>query len=226
MRPLTEHCPKPLLSAGGQPLIEHTIIALRAAGVTELVINHAWLGQQIESWLGDGSCLSVSIQYSPEGEPLETAGGIKKALPLLEAGSAKPDSPFIVVNGDIWTDYDFSKLTSFRMPPDTLAHLVMVSNPQHNPLGDFIALNAQTTGCFTLLPKSTHLTSPTLTYTGIGIYRPAMFATVPAVVYPLAPVLREAMSERRVSGESFAGQWFDIGTPEKLSWLDQHLRRQ
>ena len=245
MRPLTDHCPKPLLKAGDRPLIEHTILALRNAGITDLVINHAWLGQQIETTLDNGERLGVTIQYSAEGEPLETAGGIKQALPLLTAkvnrhnghrgesyfshhvdGHSENNAPFLVVNGDIWTDYDFSRLHQLQLPDQCLAHLVMVTNPAHNPAGDFVPANKDSEGNFLLQVKTAASLQSTLTYSGIGLYRPALFADLPAGAQPLAPLLKTAMKAHRVSGEHYNGQWSDIGTPAKLEWLDQHLRQQ
>jgi MurNAc alpha-1-phosphate uridylyltransferase len=207
MRPLTEITPKPLLRAGGQCLIEYHLHALARAGVHEIVINHSWLGQQIVDYLGDGQRYGVRIVYSAEGEPpLETAGGIIQALPLLG------DAPFILVNADVWTDYDFSQL------PHTLrgkAHLVLVDNPAHHPEGDFA-----------LQSHSVRNAGNKLTYSGIGVYSPALFADLPAGVRPLAPLLRAAIEREEISGEWYRGQWWDIGTPERLQQLDQFLQRQ
>lgn len=207
MRPLTETTPKPLLHAGGQCLIEYHVQALARAGVQEIVINHSWLGQQIVDYLGDGARYGVNIVYSAEGEPpLETAGGIIQALPLL--GNA----PFILVNGDIWTDYDFS-----RLPRDLSgkAHLVLVDNPEHHREGDF-ALGAH------ILRNN----GARLTYSGIGVYAPALFAGMPAGVRPLAPILRAAIDRGEISGEWYRGAWWDIGTPARLQQLDAYLQQQ
>jgi MurNAc alpha-1-phosphate uridylyltransferase len=207
MRPLTESTPKPLLRAGGQCLIEYHLAALARAGVHEIVINHSWLGQQIVDYLGDGARYGVRIVYSAEGEPpLETAGGIIQALPLL--GS----EPFILVNGDIWTDYDFTRL------PGTLtgkAHLVLVDNPPHHAGGDF-ALESH------ILKNS----GDKLTYSGIGVFSPSLFAGMPGGVRPLAPILRAAIAQGAISGEWYRGQWWDIGTPERLQQLDMYLQQQ
>ncbi|WP_020407768.1 N-acetylmuramate alpha-1-phosphate uridylyltransferase MurU [Hahella ganghwensis] len=211
MRPLTEKTPKPLLKAGSQTLIEHIITKLVKAGITELVINHAWLGQQIEDYLGDGSRYGASIFYSAENEPLETAGGIRKALPLLNNDE---DQPFLLVNGDTWTDMDFALLAGQKMKPDDLAHLVLIDNPEHNPAGDF-SLDED----HRVHTKGDNM----LTYSGISLYRPSLFKAVPSGVYPLPPVLREAMRKGRVSGEHYTGQWYDIGTPDRLQWLDEKL---
>ncbi len=207
MRPLTEYTPKPLLRVGGQCLIEYHLQSLARAGVREIVINHSWLGQQIVDHLGDGQRYGVHITYSAEGEPpLETAGGIIQALPLLG------DAPFILVNGDIWTDYDFTKL------PQALsdkAHLVLVDNPDHHREGDF-ALHSH------ILKNN----GDKLTYSGIGVYSPALFTGLPAGVRPLAPLLRAAIDRGEISGEWYRGQWWDIGTPERLQQLDNLLRQQ
>ncbi|KAB7623761.1 N-acetylmuramate alpha-1-phosphate uridylyltransferase MurU [Alkalilimnicola sp. S0819] len=206
MRPLTDHTPKPLLAAGGRPLIEHHVLALRRAGVDELVVNLAWLGEQIRDYLGDGERYGLRIRYSPEGERgLETGGGIYRALPLLG------DAPFWVVNGDIWTDYDYQRLP---VEPPGLAHLVLVENPAHNPRGDFALRDGQ------VRPEG----EPGLTFSGIGVYRPALFADCEPVAFRLAPLLRRAMSAGQVSGEHYAGAWYDIGTPDRLAALDTQLR--
>lgn len=224
MRPLTWHTPKPLLSAGGTPLIEHTISALGRAGITQLVINHSWLGYKIEEALGTGAHLQVQIQYSAEPTPLETAGGIKQALTLLTKDNPCSDAPFIVVNGDIWTDYPFQQLTALALPPNKQAHLVMVRNPDHHPQGDFIPHPSTATNSFDLKQRTDQQTATALTYAGIGLYRPSLFTSLPPGPFPLAPVLREAMQQQKIMGELFTGQWSDIGTPERLAWLDQHLQ--
>lgn len=198
MRPLTLHTPKPLLPVAGVPLIEYHIRALQRAGITELVINHAWLGEQIETHLGDGAALGVSIQYSAEGEPLETGGGIFKALPLLG------ESPFVLVNGDVWTDYDFTRL---RQPLAGLAHLVLVDNPSHHPEGDFGLIEGQVT----------EQAATRLTYSGMAIVHPQLFAGCEAGAFKLAPLLRHAMSVGQVSGEHYQGYWVDVGTVERLA---------
>jgi len=206
MRPLTDHCPKPLLKAGGKPLIEYHIERLAAAGVRDLVINHAHLGDQLEAALSDGARFQVAIHYSAEGEgqALETGGGIFKALPLLG-----PD-PFLVVNGDVWTDCPFADLT---LAAQDLAHLVLVENPPHHSKGDFhlAAGRVRATG------------EPRLTFSGIGLYHPALFADCTPGAFPLAPVLRDAMTADRVSGHQHRGHWVDIGTPERLAELDLWL---
>jgi MurNAc alpha-1-phosphate uridylyltransferase len=205
MRPLTDHTPKPLLQAGGRTLIEHRIEALAAAGFRELVINHAHFGDQIERVLGDGGRYGVRIAWSREPEgALETGGGIFHALPLLG------DEPFVVVNGDIWTDYPFARL---RRAIDGLAHLVLVDNPPQHPQGDFVLEAGQ-------VRAGGH---PRLTFSGIGIYHPGLFRGCRPGKFPLAPLLRAAMERRVVSGEYFKGDWRDIGTPERLAELDRFL---
>jgi MurNAc alpha-1-phosphate uridylyltransferase len=206
LRPLTDHTPKPLLEAGGRPLIEHTIRALAGAGFTELVVNLAHLGEKIQATLGDGSRFGVQIAYSQEGEEaLETGGGIHRALPLLG------DGPFIVVNGDLATDFPFERL---RERPQGLAHLVLVENPVHHPQGDF-ALDGETV---LASGEAKH------TFSGIGAYRPELFADCQPGKFPLAPLLRRAMTAGQVSGEFYAGFWMDIGTIERLQEFDERLR--
>ena len=198
MRPLTLSLPKPLIEVNGRPLIEHHIRALAAAGITELVINHAWLGAQLEAALGDGSRLGVAIRFSAEGEPLETGGGIFRALPLL--GSA----PFVLVNGDIRTDFAFGTLA---LPTGCLARLVLVDNPPHHPSGDFglvderITLDAQ----------------EKLTYSGIAVLHPQLFTGCTAGAFKLVDVLRPAIAAGQVSGQRLDGRWVDVGTLERLA---------
>lgn len=206
LRPLTLHTPKPLVQAGGVPLIEYHVRALAAAGFRELVINHAWLGQQIEDYLGDGAKFGLSIAYSAEGEPLETGGGIFRALPLLG------DQPFVLVNGDIFTDYPFARL---RRPLAGLAHLVLVDNPPHHRSGDF-ALCAEQVG-------EARADQPSSTYSGIAVLDPALFAGCQPGAFKLAPLLRRAMGEGLVSGERFAGRWVDVGTHERLAEVERLL---
>lgn len=198
MRPLTLHTPKPLLPVAGKPLIEYHIERLVAAGCRELVINHAWLGEQIEQALGDGSRWGVFIQYSAETEPLETGGGIRRALPLLG------DEPFILVNGDVWTDYDFSVLPRQL---DGLAHLVLVNNPEHHPQGDFLLQDDRVL---------TEGQGQRLTYSGIAVLSPQLLADCEQGAFKLAPLLRVAMTAGAVSGEHYGGRWLDVGTPERL----------
>ncbi|NIL18130.1 N-acetylmuramate alpha-1-phosphate uridylyltransferase MurU [Pseudomonas sp. AN3A02] len=207
MRPLTLQTPKPLIQAGGKRLIEYHLEALAKAGFTDIVINHAWLGQQIEGYMGDGAQYGVRIQYSAEGEPLETGGGIFKALPLLG------DEPFLVVNGDIWTDYDFASL---NQPLNGLAHLVMVDNPPHHPSG----------GDFYIKDGALHDAAPgadNLTFSGISVLHPELFAGCSAGAFKLAPLLRDAMAKGLVTGEHMNGRWIDVGTLERLAQVETLL---
>lgn len=214
MRPLTDTVPKPLLEAGGKPLVVWQIEKLARAGVRSIVINHAHLGHMIEQALGNGSRFGVTIEYSPEpGEALETAGGIAQALPRLG-----PD-PFLVVNGDVYCDFDFTALapalSRLRHANRMRAHLVLVDNPPHNARGDF-----GLAGDF----ASLRLT-PMLTFSGIGLYRPELFAQIASgQKAKLAPLLTAAIQEGRVSAQKLNGYWLDVGTPQRLSELDARLR--
>lgn len=208
MRPLTDTSPKSLLAVGGKPLIVWQLEKLARAGFTEAVINHAHLGYMIEAALGDGAHFGIAIRYSREDEALETAGGIARALPLLGTG------PFLVVNADVYSDYDFSALRGLDLQ-DRLAHLVLVDNPPQHPRGDF-ALEAG---------RVRDAGAKLLTFSGFGVYAPSLFAGIPAgAKQALAPLLREAMAAGRVSGEHYTGRWHDIGTAERLRALDAELR--
>jgi MurNAc alpha-1-phosphate uridylyltransferase len=211
MRPLTDHTPKPLLVAGGKALIVWQIERLRAAGFIELVINHAHLGQQIEAFLGDGAAFGVRIQYSREPAPLETAGGIATARDLLG------DAPFLVTNGDVYADFDYARLqpvlADMASNPNHRAHLVLVDNPPHHPNGDFSIVDSKVTD------------QPRFTFSGIGCYRPALFAGIAAGnKAKLAPLLKAAMLKNQVTGEHFTGRWEDVGTPARLAALDTELK--
>ena len=219
MRPLTERTPKPLLEVGGKPLVAWHLEKLAALGVSDVVMNISWLAECFEPTLGDGSRWGLRLHYSLEGpEPLETGGGMHKALALLG------DAPFIAVNGDIWTDYDFSRLPR---EPARLAHLVMVDNPAQHPRGDFhldedAVLHAQG--------------DPKLTFSGIGVYQPGLLDNWRQVIGPapgteldpprfkLAPLLQSAMASGDIHGEWHRGRWTDVGTPERLAQLDAELR--
>jgi MurNAc alpha-1-phosphate uridylyltransferase len=211
MRPLTDLTPKPLLEVGGKPLIVWHIENLVRAGIAELVINHAHLGAQIEKALGDGSRFGAHIQYSSEGKALETAGGIAYALPLLG------EEPFAVINGDIFCDYDFAKLRERAVKLKSngdAAHLVMVNNPAQHPNGDFGLQHGRLTDG-----------APKLTFSGIGIYQPALFKDIPrGNIAPLAPLLRAQIALGKVSGEHHQGLWVDVGTPQRLAELDTQVR--
>ena len=208
MRPLTLTTPKPLIPVAGVPLIEYHLGSLARAGFTEVVVNHAWLGEKIEAHVGNGERFGLQVTYSRETQPLETGGGIFQALKYLG------DEPFVVVNGDIWTDYDFAAL---RRPLAGLAHLVLVPNPEHHPEGDFLLQDGQ------VQVPSTSV--DTLTYSGIAVLHPQLFADSAAGAFKLAPLLRFAMRDGDVSGEQFDGHWIDVGTPERLAATETLLAR-
>ena len=209
MRPLTDHTPKPLLQVAGVPLIEPHIRRLAEVGLNDLVINVSHLAQQIVDFCGDGSRWGVSIVYSPEAMPLETAGGIINALPLLG------DVPFMVVNGDVWTDYPFYQLANNELDETAReAHLVLVDNPPQHPLGDFSLDGRGQLGIKE--PKSIGYT-----YAGLGLYSPKFFAGVAAGKLAMRPLLDKAISNSLTSGEYYGGEWVDVGTPERLKSLDE-----
>jgi N-acetyl-alpha-D-muramate 1-phosphate uridylyltransferase len=205
MRPLTDRCPKPLIPVRGLPLIAWHLRALAGAGFHDVVINLSWLGGMIREALGTGEAHGVHIRYSDEGEPpLETGGGLLHALPLLG-----PD-PFLVVNGDVFTDIDFAAL---RLPVGSLAHLVLVPNPPHNPRGDFALRDGRV------------LEGPDtpLTYSGVGVIDPALLAQAAPGRFPLKPWLQKALREGRLTGERHDGYWLDVGTVERLAELERYL---
>ena len=208
MRPLTDSTPKPLLMAGGKPLIVWHLERLAAAGFREVIINHAHLGERIEAALGDGSQWGLSIRYSPEPPgALETAGGIANALPLLG------DQPFLVVNGDVYCDIDFGHFSGSTAAE---AHLVMVANPAHHAGGDF-SLDGE---------RVVYANGEqTFTYAGIGVFSSSFFTGVKrGEVMKLRPLLDAAIAAGALTGERFAGRWVDVGTPERLAELDKELR--
>ena len=215
MRPLTDHTPKPLLEVAGKPLIVWHVEKLKQAGFNDIVINIAWLGEQIPTALGDGSAFGLSIHYSDEQNEgaLETAGGIVKALDLFD------DQPFLVISGDIWCDYDLS--TSVSFDKNTLAHLILVKNPAHHPEGDFACIDGR-------LNQHSH---PKHTFSGIGYYQPELFIPMREKIrqgkipkqQPIGQLLRTMMDNGLVSGEYFTGDWRDIGTPKRLLKLDKDL---
>ena len=206
MRPLTDTIPKPLLKAGGKPLMVYHIERLAVLGICHIVINHAWLGECIESWLGDGSRYGVKIEYSPEVPGgLETLGGIRHALHLLG------EDPILVVNGDIYTEYDFRGLKDIPMN-DRDCHMVLVPNPPHHPAGDF-----------SLSAEGRVLDVPGYTFSGVAVYRPDAFRDVPEGHAPLKPFFQKLISEGRITGEVSDAFWCDVGTPERLHDLDRRL---
>ena len=220
MRPLTDRCPKPLLEVAGRPLIVWHLERLAAAGFKDIVINHAHLGAQIESRVGDGSEWGVSVSYSPEPPgALETAGGIANALSLLG------DEAFLVINGDIFCDWDASKARD-GLGVDSLAHLVLVPNPPHHPDGDFSLAGGKVGATITAKAGTSGGTAAErLTFSGIGIYRPVLVAGIRrGTSAKLAPLLRQAIESEAVSGELHTGCWVDVGTPERLAALDAEAR--
>lgn len=209
MRPLTDTRPKPLLDVDGRALIEWHIEALKEAGIKDILINTSWLGEQIPEYLGDGAYWGVNLTFSHEVKALETAGGIRKALDFFG------DEPFIAVNGDIWTDFDYKGLLK---QPAKLAHIVLVPNPEHNNDGDFAINDAGTVS---------DRGEERLTFSGIGVYDPKVFIGLPNnQAYPLAPLLKQLMIYETVTGEIFDGRWYDIGTPERLAELNQTFQKR
>lgn len=242
MLPLTESTPKPLLRAGEHSLIEWQILKLASAGIRELVINLHHLGEQIPAALGDGARYGVHIQYSPETELLETAGGIINALPLLgkgavgavgDGGERLGTEAFVVVNGDVWTDFDFSRLHTVAAglsADKALAHLVLVPNAAHHPQGDFyLDESGRVTDCVdngadnSADNRAAKKAEPRLTFSGISVLHPLLFEGLTVQRLPLPPLLRQAMARQQVSGEYFAGDWQDIGSPERLKALECRL---
>jgi MurNAc alpha-1-phosphate uridylyltransferase len=206
MRPLTEKLPKPMLEVGGHRLIAYHLASLTRLGVREVVINLSWHGERIREALGDGAGHDVAIRYSEEGpEPLGTGGGIVTALPFLG------DEPFLVLNGDVWTDFDLGRL---HAPAGSLAHLVLVDNPEHHPEGDYG------------LEPGGHLRAGgnRLTYSGISLLDPGLFAGQVPGFLPLKPLLDAALGAGRLTGQRHAGAWRDVGTPARLTALDAELR--
>ena len=207
MRPLTLHTPKPLLEVGGKPLIVWHIEKLAAIGVTEIVINTAWLGEKLAEALGDGSRFGINILWSHEGEGLETAGGIINALPLLG------DEPFILLNGDVWTTMDFAPLLDIDLK-DNLAHLVLVQNPEQHPEGHFTLAAGK---AYTF---DQQVEGENLTFSGVSVLDPKMFQGLETGKRPLAPLLKAAMQNQQVAASKLVGIWVDVGTPERLTALD------
>lgn len=211
MRPLTLRTPKALLGVGGRPLIDYHLERLAAAGVRCVVINASWLGDQLEAHCGDGDPWGLTITWSREPEPLETAGGIVQALPALG------DAPFLVVNGDLWMDYDVDALAERAAAlPAGGAHLLLVPNPPHHPQGDFVLRGQQVVAA---VPGAA-----TLTFSGAAVYHPAFFAGLAPGPRPLRPLFERALAQGLVSGAQHRGAWVDVGTPQRLAALDAALR--
>lgn len=211
MRPLTLYTPKPLLQVGGKALIVWHIEKLRDIGVTEIVINSAWLADKLIGTLGDGSQFGVDIRWTREDEGLETAGGIINALALLG------DEAFILVNGDVWTNMDFSPLLDVQLDDD-LAHLVLVDNPSQHPTGDFTLSQGRA------YSFEQNVQGENLTFSGVSVIHPSMFAGLSVEKMPLAPLLKQAMLEGKIAASKLQGAWVDVGTPERLSALDLQIR--
>lgn len=207
MRPLTDECPKPLLRAGDKPLLQYHLEALARAGIQEVLINLAWKGAMIRETFGDGRALGLRIQYSDEGTAaLETGGGIFKALPQLGP------EPFLVVSGDVWTDFDFASVATQLSAAD-LAHFVLVPNPPFHQKGDLGVVEGRIMDA-----------EPRYTYANIGVFRPEFFAACSPGKFALAPLMFAAARAGRVSGELYTGRWFNVGTPQQLAELDRALR--
>jgi MurNAc alpha-1-phosphate uridylyltransferase len=212
LRPLTHKIPKPMIPVAGKPLLQHHIERLVAMGITEVVINVSWLADQIESFFGDGSNFGIRITWSKESEPLETGGGILKVLPLLG------DAPFLLINGDIWTDFPLPTVTDIALEGDQSAWLLLVNNPQHNPVGDF----GLQEGFVSYEPNLKY------TFSGISVFKPMLFADyaqnrMEASCFPLRDVLRPAIESKRIIGSVYAGHWCDVGTIERYNELNKHL---
>lgn len=211
MRPLTEHTPKPLLQVAGTPLMEYHLRALAQAGFRDIVVNVSHLAEQIMDYCGDGARWGLNVVYSQEAQPLETAGGIHQALPLLGA------EPFLVVNGDVWIDYPFLQLRDYALKSWEQAHLVLVDNPPQHPLGDF-GLTASG------VVRYRQGSDTGFTYSGLGVYSPAFFATISPGKLALRPLLDAAIAEETLGAEHYRGDWEDVGTPERLALLDARVR--
>jgi MurNAc alpha-1-phosphate uridylyltransferase len=231
MRPLTLSRPKPLLQVGGMALIEHHLYALASAGFGDVVINLSWLGEQIPAALGDGARYGLHLDYSDEGpEPLETGGGIFRALPRL---CPKGVESFLVLNGDVWMDYQYARLRerySGGLPGRDQAHLVLVPNPAHNPRGDFACDGERMVEPVPGMAADTVVAAkiaglPRYTFSGVGVYQPSLFNGCSDGIFRLAPLLRAAAAQARVSVEVFEGDWLDIGTPERLATLNARTIR-
>jgi MurNAc alpha-1-phosphate uridylyltransferase len=210
MAPLTDTCPKPLIPLCGKPLIVHHLEKLAAAGITDIVINHAWLGEQLEQTLGNGSSWGIRIQYSPENEALETGGGVYQALPLLG------EDAFLLINGDVWTNWDYSEVMNTSLQEGELGHLWLIDNPAHNPQGDFCLGEGK-------VLDTALLNETALTFSGISLLSPQLWAECTSGAYPLAPMLRSAMLQQQITGSKLNADWVDVGTPQRLSDLEQRL---
>ncbi len=211
MRPLTDNLPKPMLAVGGKPLLQYHLEALANAGVRHVIINLAYLGDKIRNFVGNGSDFGLCVSYSEEPEPLETAGALLKALPLLG------DEPFLLINGDVWTDFPLTQLRTHNLQSDEDAHLVLVPNPDFHPAGDF---SPDSNGKLT---DDSNLEK--YTFAGISLIHPRLISSYPnqRMKFPLGEVLRFGISHQRISAEIYDGHWSDVGTPERLAQLDQQI---
>jgi len=224
MRPLTNNTPKPLLPVGNKPLIEHHLEKLAAAGFNEIVINVSYLGEQIIKTLGNGQRWNLKLDYSIETKPLETAGGILYAQNLLG------NEPFALINGDVWSDYPLQKLRKMRLSSNTLAHLVLINNPEHNPSGDFAITTegklAHKNADNSYKPHNSE-SSQNYTFSGISLIDPKLIQDYPhkRETFPLGEVFREGIDKQQLSAELYSGEWVDVGTVERLNQLDQRLSR-
>jgi MurNAc alpha-1-phosphate uridylyltransferase len=213
MRPLTDNLPKPMLNAGGKPLLQYHLEALSKIGVSHVIINLAYLGDKIRAFVGTGERFGLRVSYSEEPEPLETAGALLHALPLLG------DEPFILLNGDVWTNYPLNTLAKYALAADEDAHLVLVDNPEFHPTGDFSPNHQGRLEVNSALPK--------FTFAGISLIHPRLISTYPQQrnKFPLGEVLRFAIAQNRISAEVYRGNWSDAGTPERLTQLDLQLTK-
>jgi len=211
MRPLTEKTPKPLLQVANKPLIEHHLVRLAAAGFNDIIINVAYLGEQIIQALGNGERWGCRIHYSREHSPLETAGGI------LHAGTLLGEDPFVLINGDVWTDYPLKTLRKKILANDTRGHLVLTNNPEHNPEGDFSIADNH---------RLIHKQIPNYTYSGISLIDPQLIQHYPRKQesFPLGEVFRDAIDKQLLSAELYEGEWVDVGTVERLNQLNNKLK--
>ncbi|RYY73235.1 MAG: nucleotidyltransferase family protein [Gammaproteobacteria bacterium] len=211
MRPLTDTLPKPMLGVGGKPLLQYHLEALAQAGVTDVVINLAYLGEKIRLFVGNGNQFGLSVHFSVEPEPLETAGALLNALHLLG------DDPFILINGDVWTDYPLTKLCNHSASSHEDAHLILVPNPEFHPNGDFSPNDSG------VLENNPSLEK--FTFAGISLIHPRLIKYYPhrCVKFPLGEVLKYGINEKRITAEVYRGQWSDVGTPERLAVLDAKL---
>ena len=219
MRPLTDHLPKPLLEVGGKPLLQYHLEALQVAGVENVIINLAYLGDKIRAFVGDGSRFGLQVEYSVEPEPLETGGALLQALPLLGTES------FLLINGDVWSEFSLASLIHRKLSPSQLGHLVLVPNPDFHPVGDFALAESG------FLMNGPLMNGPDVTrytFAGISLLSPEIIRSYPDArdKFPLGEVLRYGINEKKLTGEVFAGRWSDVGTPERLLALQEILSGQ